>query len=250
MRRSRVHSVVWVVVFAVLFVLFIFRAVPLTLDPMRTANAPDQFDTTRAIERLGKILDGTPHPVDSAPLDAVRSRLLQEIVTLGYQPQIKATSTCRGSISGSSIRCALVQNIYFTAGPKTGPALILTVRGAGGTHAVIHPEIPVIDNISYLIGDTGHPARLMHQRLCGWIDPGKSGRVELDTLCGYVWPGQATNPNTLKTRRQAARRALPELAALGWAVSEYAKNKFEIGRPKATHLLGPAPKTQEISHEK
>ena len=94
------------------------------------------------------------------------------------------------------------------------------------------------------------PARLMHQRLCGWIDPGKSGRVELDTLCGYVWPGQATNPNTLKTRRQAARRALPELAALGWTVSEYVKNKFEIGRPKATHLLGPAPKTQEISHEK
>jgi len=32
------------------------------------------------------------------------------------------------------------------------------------------------------------PARLIHQRLCGWIDPGKSGRVELDTLCGYAWP--------------------------------------------------------------
>jgi L-ascorbate metabolism protein UlaG (beta-lactamase superfamily) len=29
----------------------------------------------------------------------------------------------------------------------------LTVRGVGGRHAVIHPEIPVIDNISYLIGD-------------------------------------------------------------------------------------------------
>jgi L-ascorbate metabolism protein UlaG (beta-lactamase superfamily) len=38
----------------------------------------------------------------------------------------------------------------------------LAVRGVGGTHAVIHPEIPVIDNISYLIGDEGHPARLMH----------------------------------------------------------------------------------------
>jgi L-ascorbate metabolism protein UlaG (beta-lactamase superfamily) len=38
----------------------------------------------------------------------------------------------------------------------------LTVRGAGGKHAVIHPEIPVIDNISYLVGDAGHPARLMH----------------------------------------------------------------------------------------
>jgi len=38
----------------------------------------------------------------------------------------------------------------------------LTVRGSGGRHAVIHPEIPVIDNISYLIGDDEHPARLMH----------------------------------------------------------------------------------------
>ncbi len=121
------------------------------------------------------------------------------------------------------------------------PLIARAVMG-GGQHVRIS-----MDEVRALQTD---PARLMHQRLCGWIDPGKSGRVELDTLCGYVWPGQATNPNTLKTRRQAARRALPELAALGWAVSEYAKNKFEIGRPKATHLLGPAPKTQEISHEK
>ncbi|MEZ0363119.1 MBL fold metallo-hydrolase [Mycobacterium sp. pUA109] len=38
----------------------------------------------------------------------------------------------------------------------------LTVRGVGGRHAVIHPEIPVIDNISYLVGDDGHRARFMH----------------------------------------------------------------------------------------
>ncbi|AKN16106.1 MBL fold metallo-hydrolase [Mycobacterium haemophilum] len=38
----------------------------------------------------------------------------------------------------------------------------LTVRAVGGRHAVIHPEIPVIENISYLIGDDDHPARLMH----------------------------------------------------------------------------------------
>lgn len=38
----------------------------------------------------------------------------------------------------------------------------LSVRGVGGKHAVIHPEIPIIDNISYLVGDEGHPARLMH----------------------------------------------------------------------------------------
>ena len=38
----------------------------------------------------------------------------------------------------------------------------LTVRAVGGRHAIIHPEIPVIDNISYLVGDGDHPARLMH----------------------------------------------------------------------------------------
>lgn len=38
----------------------------------------------------------------------------------------------------------------------------VTVRGTGGQHAVIHPELPVIDNISYLLGDDEHPARLMH----------------------------------------------------------------------------------------
>ena len=38
----------------------------------------------------------------------------------------------------------------------------LTIRGVGGRHAVIHPEIPVIDNISYLVGDGEHAAKLMH----------------------------------------------------------------------------------------
>jgi L-ascorbate metabolism protein UlaG (beta-lactamase superfamily) len=38
----------------------------------------------------------------------------------------------------------------------------LQVRGVGGVHAVIHPEIPLINNISYLVGDSDHQARLMH----------------------------------------------------------------------------------------
>lgn len=38
----------------------------------------------------------------------------------------------------------------------------LIIRAVGGRHAVIHPELPVIDNISFLVGDSEHPARLMH----------------------------------------------------------------------------------------
>lgn len=38
----------------------------------------------------------------------------------------------------------------------------LTVRGVGGTHAVIHPELPVVDNISYLLDDGEHTGAFMH----------------------------------------------------------------------------------------
>jgi L-ascorbate metabolism protein UlaG (beta-lactamase superfamily) len=36
------------------------------------------------------------------------------------------------------------------------------VTGTGGTHAVIHPDIPMIDNTAYLLGDSGDPAQLLH----------------------------------------------------------------------------------------
>ncbi|MCE5291542.1 MAG: MBL fold metallo-hydrolase [Nocardiaceae bacterium] len=36
------------------------------------------------------------------------------------------------------------------------------VTAGGGRHAVIHPDIPVIDNTVYLIGDDTNPARFCH----------------------------------------------------------------------------------------
>ncbi|MBJ8344566.1 MBL fold metallo-hydrolase [Antrihabitans sp. YC2-6] len=36
------------------------------------------------------------------------------------------------------------------------------IAGAGGRHAVIHPDIPIIDNTAYLIGTEDEPAQLMH----------------------------------------------------------------------------------------
>ncbi|CAB1371006.1 replication protein C, IncQ-type [Denitratisoma oestradiolicum] len=75
------------------------------------------------------------------------------------------------------------------------------------------------------------PARLMHQRL-HWINAGQRKGVMLDTLCSYVWPDQA-NPDTMKKRRQVARKALAELSDIGWGVEEYAPGKFWICRPKS-----------------
>lgn len=92
------------------------------------------------------------------------------------------------------------------------------------------------------------PARLLHQRLCGWIDSGKSGRVTLDTLCGYVWPEEVVNVNAIKKRRQTIRKALGELAGVGWKLREYSKGKWEIGRPKGLDKGTPPTLTAPGSH--
>ncbi|GAA4394108.1 MBL fold metallo-hydrolase [Tsukamurella soli] len=38
----------------------------------------------------------------------------------------------------------------------------VTARATGGRHAVIHPDIPQIDNTSFLLGNDSNPARFMH----------------------------------------------------------------------------------------
>ena len=89
-------------------------------------------------------------------------------------------------------------------------------------------------------------ARLIHQRLCGWIDAGKTGKVKLDTLCGYVWPERVKTTRGMEKRRRTVRRALTELRNLPrpWTATEYVRGKFEITRPEhegpetSTCLLG------------
>ncbi|MDF5474199.1 replication protein C, IncQ-type, partial [Vibrio parahaemolyticus] len=58
------------------------------------------------------------------------------------------------------------------------PLIAQAVMG-GGQHVRIS-----MDEVRALDSET---ARLLHQRLCGWIDPGKTGKASIDTLCGYVW---------------------------------------------------------------
>jgi hypothetical protein len=73
-------------------------------------------------------------------------------------------------------------------------------------------------------------ARLIHQRLCAWINPGQTERVSLDTLCGYLHQNPVTGA-TLRKRHERLRHALDELQSLGWLVTEYRKGMFEVQRP-------------------
>jgi Replication protein C (RepC) len=76
------------------------------------------------------------------------------------------------------------------------------------------------------------PARLLHQRLSGIIDPGKQQRFKLDTLIEYIWPDQAEG-STLRKRRLTTRAALKEIESTkGWTVKTERANCYLIGRKK------------------
>lgn len=88
-----------------------------------------------------------------------------------------------------------------------------------------HARIEMVE-VRALMSD---PARLVHQRLCGWINPGKSASIALDTVCGYVWP--TVTDSAMRMRRTRARKALRELEMIGWRAEEYERGKYRISRP-------------------
>jgi len=74
------------------------------------------------------------------------------------------------------------------------------------------------------------PARLLHQRLCGVIDPAKTRKITLDKLCSYVW-SESKVSTTIRQRKFKVRSALKELGRAGWTIDEYEAAKFSIKRP-------------------
>ena len=112
-------------------------------------------------------------------------------------------------------------------------------EGDGRLHVALNPRIAQavlgeaqhcrisMDEVRALKAD---PTRLIHQRLCGWINAGKSGKTTIETLSGYAWPGDAS-PSAMRQRRVSVRKSLSELKDLNWIITEYVRGKFEISRP-------------------
>jgi hypothetical protein len=108
-------------------------------------------------------------------------------------------------------------NLYVALNPMITEAIL-----PGGQHVRIDME-----EVRALHSEN---ARLIHQRLCAWVNTGKREKVSLGTLISYLHQTPA-NGSTLRKRQQRLRSALCELQELGWIVNEYRKGLFEIQRP-------------------
>lgn len=113
-------------------------------------------------------------------------------------------------------------------------------EGTGDLYVALNPRIA-----GAILGDIPHaridlnearaletdPARFIHQRLCGWIDAGKSGQIGVETLASYVWPDAPKSDSAVRRRKLKVRSAMQELRTIGWNVTETRKDSWRIVRP-------------------
>jgi hypothetical protein len=93
--------------------------------PQPIGAPPEIFSAERAMRYLGRVLtDEQPHPVGSEANDAVRARILTELTSLGYEPQVQTAQGC-----GDFGVCATVNNVIARLDGVGGD----TGGGAGGS---------------------------------------------------------------------------------------------------------------------
>ncbi|MFD0361662.1 MBL fold metallo-hydrolase [Nocardia sp. GCM10030253] len=69
----------------------------------------------------------------------------------------------------------------------------LQITGGGGRHAVIHPEIPVIDNTVFQLGTPDDPAQLVHPGDSLWVPPVPVGVLALPAVAPWMRISEAVD---------------------------------------------------------
>ncbi|GAA5044486.1 MBL fold metallo-hydrolase [Nocardia callitridis] len=69
----------------------------------------------------------------------------------------------------------------------------LHITGGGGRHAVIHPELPVIDNTVFQLGTPEDPAQLVHPGDSLWVPPVRVGVLATPTVAPWMKLSEAVD---------------------------------------------------------
>ncbi|GAA5098670.1 MBL fold metallo-hydrolase [Nocardia iowensis] len=81
----------------------------------------------------------------------------------------------------------------------------LRITGGGGRHAVIHPELPVIDNTVFQLGTPDDPAQLVHPGDSLWVPPVPVGVLAIPAAAPWMRISETVD----YLRAVAPRTALP-----------------------------------------
>ncbi|WP_067841961.1 MBL fold metallo-hydrolase [Nocardia lijiangensis] len=117
----------------------------------------------------------------------------------------------------------------------------LQITGGGGRHAVIHPEIPVIDNTVFQLGTAEDPAQLVHPGDSLWVPPVPVGVLAIPAAAPWMRISEAVD----YLRAVAPRTALP----IHFGIIEPSARGIYFGRlsemgPEGTEFTILEPETQ------
>lgn len=111
--------------------------------------------------------------------------------------------------------------LYVALNPRLASAVL-------GGPGIQHARISLVEARSL----TTDAARLIHQRLSGFINPGAGCEVSESTLVGYVWPVEAGTDRANRQRLTTMRKALEEVKGAGWRVSKPRDGIWHFIRPR------------------
>ncbi|WP_280464730.1 MBL fold metallo-hydrolase, partial [Nocardia brasiliensis] len=98
----------------------------------------------------------------------------------------------------------------------------LRITGGGGRHAVIHPELPVVDNTVFQLGTPDDPAQLVHPGDSLWVPPVPVGVLALPAAAPWMRLSEAVD----YLRAVRPRTALP----IHYGIIEPAPQGIYLGR--------------------
>src|SRR4051794_20452578 len=106
-RRDWIVSVLLIVL---LMAGFALKGALITPPAPPAQSQPGEFDTTRAIARLQRLLgDQRPHPVDSIADDEVGARLIAELRAIGLKPEVHEALDCSALPKTRFVSCSRVR---------------------------------------------------------------------------------------------------------------------------------------------
>ena len=232
-REPAVRAILWSAV--ILAGIFAISLASLQPPAPRASDAlSDPFSAIRAANALHRILgDDAPHPVGSLAGDTVRGKIVAELTSMGYQPQIQTAFAC-----GDFGQCATVNNVLTRLdGSEPGAAVLLAAHydsvpaGPGdsddgtGVAAVIEiaralKALPTPRHTVIFLLDEGEEAGLLGAR--AFVD-------------SHPWAKEVRAAVNLDARGTSGPSALFETgSANDWAAQLYARH---APRPVASSIF-------------
>lgn len=196
-----------------------------------TAARYAEFNSSNMVEIIGLSVNGG----NRALVDASVLRL-STCVLITYNPA--TPKDWHHSFLLGSVRTGVSSDKWRCTHVLLNPRLTDVILGTEARHTRVSLEETRklgVDQVS----------RILHQRLCSWINDGGFGEVNYGTLLEYVWPTDETTATADAARRGAAlptdtrgtqklradrlakiRKGLITLTKLGWVINAKMDRKF------------------------